>query len=186
MKLFIDPGHGLSNSKPGVYDPGACFGTFQEATLALIWAHALRNACESVGIPVEMSRHDRSDAAPVGSRVAMAKAKGCTHFVSIHLNAADTQSAHGVETLYEGTPKAAFAESIQRVLVKELGLRNRGTKWASIDLKRKLAVLAFPGPAALLELGFITNAGDREVVMNACVMQRTCKALAERLREMAA
>lgn len=181
MKLCIDPGHGLSNSKTGVYDPGACSGVHQEATIVLIWAHALRCACEAKGIPVWMTRHDRGDAAPVGTRATRAKAAGCTHFISLHLNASDSPQSNGVETIYEGVSKIEFAAGIQRLLVSSLVLRNRGVKSASQDLKRTLAVLRFSGPAALLELGFVTNEADRNKVMDAKVMHATCKVLAEHL-----
>ncbi len=182
MKLCIDPGHGMSNARTGVYDPGAVSGTHQEASIALIWAHELRKACEALGVPVWMTRADASDAAPVGTRAARALQAGCTHFVSIHLNAASPE-AQGVETVYEGTPKARFAEGIQNLLVRELGLRNRKTKWATVDLKRNLAVLRFAGPCALIELGFITNASDVGVLLTDEVRIRTCRALAEHLAQ---
>lgn len=186
MKLCIDPGHGMASRKAGQYDPGACHGTHQEATYALIWSHALRCACEALGIPVYMTRTKRDDPAPLGQRVARAKAAGCTHFVSLHLNWSEDPKSNGVETVYEGTPQARFSEGIQNVLVSNLKLTNRKTKWASIDLKRTLAVLRFPGPCALLELGFITNAKDVERLLNPDVMHLTCAALAAHLQKLRA
>lgn len=181
MRLCIDPGHGMSNARAGVPDPGAVSGQHQEATLALIWAHALRCACEALGIEVWMTRRERDDPAPVGTRVRRAQAAGCTHFISVHLNWSGDPRANGVETVYEGSPKARFAEGIQNVLVRELKLTNRKTKWASIDLRRTLAVLKFPGPVALIEPGFITNSKDMATLLDPEVMQRTCKALAKHL-----
>ena len=181
MKLCIDPGHGLSSRTSGVYDPGACSGPHQEADIALTWSLTLRDACEALSVPVWMTRQHRQDAAPLSKRVAAAKASGCTHLISVHCNASDNPKANGIETLYEGTPRAAFAESLQRVLIGKMGLTNRGIKWASIDLKRTLAVLRFDGPAALIELGFLTNAVDRAKLLDAEVRLQTCAALAVRL-----
>jgi hypothetical protein len=43
MTIILDPGHGLANRKPGIFDPGATTGPIREADIALDWAN-LRTA----------------------------------------------------------------------------------------------------------------------------------------------
>ncbi len=35
MIVILDPGHGLSNRTPGVYDPGVVVGPYSEATIVM-------------------------------------------------------------------------------------------------------------------------------------------------------
>ncbi|GEP46417.1 N-acetylmuramoyl-L-alanine amidase [Brevifollis gellanilyticus] len=176
MKLCIDPGHGMSNKKSGIYDSGALGTLHEEAALALVWSHELRKACEARGIPVWMTRTDRCEATPLGSRVTRAEQAGCTHLISLHLNDADASSANGFETLYRTTHSQSFAEALHEPL-KVMGLRDRGVK-----LRTDLAVLASKHmPSALIELGFIRNAGDISIVTTDAIITQVCGLLADRL-----
>lgn len=76
MKLAIDPGHGMSNRKPGVYDPGACAGGYAEAEIALAWALTGKHIAKEFGIEVWLSRDDNTDPDPVGTRDNRAAAPG--------------------------------------------------------------------------------------------------------------
>jgi N-acetylmuramoyl-L-alanine amidase len=55
MKLTfcIDPGHGMSNRKPGVYDPGATVRVgsteITEAGIVMDWANELKIQLEMLG-----------------------------------------------------------------------------------------------------------------------------------------
>jgi N-acetylmuramoyl-L-alanine amidase len=89
----------------------------------------------------------------------------------LHMNAAEAQSASGVEVVYahNGPPsRAAQAEKIGRLLAEELGLKFRR---ALVDLdtpagkKNGLPILRDTvRPAFLIEFGFITNPADRKRV----------------------
>lgn len=171
FKLCIDPGHGMGNRTDGVFDPGCGEAGLNEASIVLVWAEELRRAVEARGTSVFMTRRDQVTPCPVSRRASLAKTAGCTHFISIHVNDADNALAHGTETLYRDDKE--FAEDLQTELLKGLALRDRGVKQ-----RLNLAVLKFPGKAALLELGFIKNPQDMEAVTNSALRAHTCRMLA--------
>lgn len=179
-KICIDPGHGMSNRKAGVFDPGATHEengvTFQEATIALQYALTLRQELLGRGVPVFMTRDDATDHAPVGQRAANAKAAGCGLFVSLHLNDFDDDAANGVEVLYGKKSDKALADRVQARLLQVTGLKNHGN-----DFKPDLAVLKFAGPAILIELGFIANDKDRETLLNPAMRANICAAIADEI-----
>jgi N-acetylmuramoyl-L-alanine amidase len=136
----------------------------------------LKDALRARGVEVYLTRDDNTDVAPVGSRATAAKAVGCTSFLSLHLNDVESDQANGTETLFRGKMDLNLAAEIQEVAVAVLGTKDRGLKE-----RTDLAVLKFDGPAALLELGFIGNDGDRNRLLSTQVRHDLCEALAEKL-----
>lgn len=180
MKVAIDPGHGMSNVDPGVFDPGAIKQVgntlFREADIALEYAHRLREIFEANGIDVFMTRTDNDDPAPRGTRAPRALNAECTHFVSLHLNSWHTAQANGVEVQYRGITKdKPLADRIQARLLEVTGLNDHEN-----DQRLDLAVLKFQGgPAVLIELGFITNKNDRNFLLKAENRETICQAIFE-------
>ncbi len=178
MKVCIDPGHGMSNRQNGVFDPGATHVEngflFREADIALRYALTLKDVFRARGIEVFMTRDDGTDHAPVGRRATMAKAAGCDVFISVHLNDFEDDKAHGLEVLYRDTEDKAFAQKLQDALLQVTGLRDR-----SIKARPDLAVLKFEGLAALVELGFIGNDGDRTKLLDAQVRDAITRKIAD-------
>ncbi|MBB5019135.1 N-acetylmuramoyl-L-alanine amidase [Chitinivorax tropicus] len=176
MKIAIDPGHGMSNKQPGVYDPGAMHRengfSYQEADIALRYGLSLRDVIRARGHQVFMTRDDATDHMPVGKRAAAAKAAGCQTLVSLHLNDAEVDTAHGLEVLYRDDK--VLAEKLQARLVQVTGLRDRGAK-----PRPDLAVLKFAGLAVLVELGFIANDGDRNTLLDPAMREKICEAIAD-------
>lgn len=169
MKLGIDPGHGMGNRKPGVYDPGAGAGGHTEAEIVLAWGLALRDACTRAGIPVWMTRDDRTDVTPLGTRDNRAAASGCTRFISLHNNGSLLPVARGVETFYRDAGDKAWAWSVHRATVLHVASKDRGLKPEGETKAGRLAVLGFAGPACLVELGFISSPSDRVRLLDSSV-----------------
>jgi len=167
IKFCIDPGHGMGNIKAGKYDPGASGGGLTEADVVLHWALTGKWVASQLGIPVFLTRDDDSDSDPVSLRDDLAKANGCTHFLSLHCNAA-SPVARGVETFYRDAADKVLAQKVQDSLLKVYGpeVPNRGLKLESQSQHPRLAVLDFGPPAALVELGFISNANDRVLLVS--------------------
>lgn len=170
-KLCIDPGHGLGNKRPGIYDPGAVSGGVSEADVVLMYAltvkFVFRQKLLERGGPVLsdslfLTRDEASDVTPVGRRDNMAENAGCTHLISLHLNAG---GGTGIETICRGSEDRAFGERVHRGVVDALDLRDRGLKDESQSHVGKLAVLEFRGPACLVELGFVDQPSDREKLL---------------------
>ena len=180
MKVAIDPGHGLSNASPGVFDSGAVkrvgSNTFAEADIVLRYGLTLNRLFEDAGISTFMTRSSSADPAPVGRRAARARDAECTHFVSLHLNSASSPQANGVEVLFRDNQKdESLADRVQRRLLAVTGLRDRGN-----DRRTDLAVLRFSaGPAILIELGFISNDNDRNFLLQGTNRDAICQAIFE-------
>lgn len=177
-KVCIDPGHGMSNRSHGVYDPGATDRDggieYQEADIALKYGLSLKDVFRAKQVEVFMTRDDSTDHAPVGQRASNAKNAECDVFISLHLNAAEVDQANGLEVLYRDNADASLAQKLQTALIGATGLRDRGVKQ-----RTDLAVLKFEGPAALVELGFISNNPDRTKLLNPQVREAVCKAIFE-------
>jgi len=169
-RICIDPGHGLLRVKPRLFDPGAVHPPYREADIVLDYAHRLRLACLSAGHEVVMTRQADEDVAPLLGRVRHARAQRSDMLISLHTNAAVSREAHGIETLFKVSKD--FATDLQRASVESIGLRDRGLKPRPL-----LAVLQFPGPCALIELGFITNDDDRAVMLSPRTQDRFAAAI---------
>lgn len=165
MKLAIDCGHGMGNARPGVYDSGAAAGGVTEADVALQIGETVKFYCLQAGIACHMIRTGRADANPVGGRDEEAERAGCTHFLSIHLNAGPA-SATGTETLYRDKTDMLFAAKVQKAALDAWGLKDRGLKPETASQHSRLAVFDFNGPCCLLETGFVTSAKDRAALLS--------------------
>lgn len=177
MKICIDPGHGMSNRKPGVYDPGACNGDDSEAEIVMDWANRLRNILKARGHYVVRTRVDDKDPAPIGKRAQIAKAYGCDILISLHCNAANGR-ASGTETFYRGEANKTKAVKLNKAVVDALGTKNRGVKTEEQSQHTRLAVLGFP-QSYLIELGFIDNPDDLSKLTCFKLQQAACEALAD-------
>lgn len=184
MKIAVDPGHGKSNSAPGVYDPGAEHESngvkYQEADIALGYGLALRDVLQARHIDLFMTRENATDEAPVGKRAGRAEHAGCTLFVSLHLNDSDSEAAKGLEVLYRDDEYEPLAKAMHDALIRTTGFEPRGAKQ-----RLDLAVLKFHGPAILIELGFISNDGDRTQLLKPQVRASVCGTIADVLQAQA-
>ena len=158
MKIAIDPGHGFSNRRRGVYDPGAVGGGLEEADIALDWALTGKWLCKEAGVACFLTRDDDTDPTPVGQRDDRAELAGCTHFISLHCNAG---GGTGTETFFRDARDNVLAAIVNQSAVGALGTKNRGLKSEGASQHQTLAIFDFDGPACLLEIGFIDNPNDR-------------------------
>lgn len=161
MKLCIDPGHGMANKSAGVYDPGAVAGGFNEADIVLQWALTGKWVLQQAGLECWLTRDDDSDQAPLADRVHQARQAGCNLYIALHCNAAVDPGATGTETYYRDDIDKQLAAVVQGAALEALYLRDRGLRTEGQSQHARLAVLEFTGPACLVELGFISNPGDR-------------------------
>ncbi len=177
MTVVLDPGHGMGNRKPGVFDPGAVSNGIREADIALAWCNEIRGLLMARGNKVVRTRVDNNDPAPIGQRAGIARQYGGTIMLSLHCNAA-TGSASGTETFYRGEANKATAERINAAVVSALGTRDRGVKTESASQHARLAVMAFQ-PCFLLEIGFIDNASDRAKMLDPDLRKAACKMIVD-------
>ncbi len=151
--VVIDPGHG------GV-DPGAVYQGITEKELCLDIAIFLNDLLKEEGVQTYMLREEDSYLSTY-ERAYLANALDAKLFLSIHNNAALSNVARGSETLYFGPDHTAFngkdfAKILQLNMIEMLGTVDRG-----IISRPELVVLRQTKmPAALVEIGFMTNPDD--------------------------
>lgn len=159
--IYLDAGHGLGSSSPGVYDPGALGDGYKEAeqTAELVELTA-KYARELYGLNVYTNVNSNVQ---YWNRQADAAARECTSFVSIHFNASNGAGT-GSESYIHATDAAPGSDTLQSIMHKRLvsgvGLRDRGTKQKELSVCNGSSTGI---PATLLEVCFIDNASDMQV-----------------------
>lgn len=184
MHFGIDAGHGLGNRTAGTYDPGAVAldsGGNQccEADITLIYAWVLADELKSLGLGSSLIREHTQHEVKLLSRVSRAVNLGCDAIISIHTNAAESPTASGCEVWYgdEKKDRPLATAILTGIVSTDLGIRNRGLK-KNIGL----AVLKTTMPAALLEIGFISNSQERLVISNITNVRKICRSIANQIK----
>ena len=166
-RIVLDAGHGGR-------DPGAIGKTLQEKAVNLSLAYCLKMSLERMGYSVYMTRY-RDEYIRFATRIDVANREEADLFISLHCNGHQNLIANGVETYHfpgskKGTP---LAEAIQKELVVATGLRNRGVKGAAYYVLRRTKM-----PAALVELAFITNPSEEELLSDMAFLVSSANAIA--------
>jgi len=154
MKAVINYGHG---PKDVGYDPGAIGPTgYQEATQNKEVGERVVRKLQANGW--EILAIQDGDLWDVTNR---ANDFNPHYFLSIHANSFADNNAHGVETiaLAAGGMGEKMAKEIQKELVAATGLSNRGVKFNNLHVLRETDC-----PAALVEIGFISNPAEEALV----------------------
>ncbi|NQP28963.1 cell wall hydrolase [Streptococcus suis] len=187
--VYIDPGHGGRDS-------GASYGGVHEKNLALSVSNKLRENLLQYGINVLMTRTGDYDVDFKTERSRMTNASNADLFISVHFNAtgAGVSNSTGIETYWyqydpEYQPKInkemhnnptrlaeseILANKVQESLIKETGAVNRGVRRETFAVLRETAI-----PAILVELGFMDNPSELQVIKQDSYHTRLAKALAQ-------
>ncbi|MCX6996369.1 MAG: N-acetylmuramoyl-L-alanine amidase [Kiritimatiellaeota bacterium] len=177
--VVLDPGHG------GVDQGASGRRGLVESRTALDIARRVRAKLVNAGLRAYLTREvDRF--IELDERARMAAARQADLFVSIHLNAAQNASSHGIETYVltcHGYPSTAATSdtrngaryaangcdmlntilgySLQKNIKDATAAEDRGLRRA-----RFLVLRAAPCAAALIEGGFMSNLNDEKSLMN--------------------
>ena len=154
IKVCLDPGHGGK-------DPGAVGHGYKEKDLTLRIAIEAGKILEDYGVEVVYTR--TSDVyVELQDRAKIANTAKVDSFTSIHINSATNNIANGVETFNYTNSQSGkpLSTSIQDSLVNsKVFQNNRGVKEANFAVLRLTNM-----PACLVELGFITNKDDVDIL----------------------
>ena len=160
IKIYIDQGHNPASPNAGAEGNGLreqdIVYRVGEELFALLDANPEFDP--RLSRPTPTTQLGTSNASSLRIRVDQANAWGADYFISIHTNASSLPAATGSEALVYSNPSraASLASDILRELNAATGLRNRGIiERPGLYVLRRTAM-----PAVLVELGFITNAGD--------------------------
>lgn len=149
-RVVIDAGHGGE-------DPGTNGGGWEEKVITLSVAQKVQALLEDAEFEVIMSRTDDTFIA-LTDRAALTRTCDAPIFVSIHCNAAENiPTANGIETYAAPNDEddAELAGYLQAQLIAATNAKDRGVKTS------RLVVLTHnEAPAALVEIGFMTNTDE--------------------------
>lgn len=164
--VVIDPGH-------GGHDLGGHYGKVYEKHLALDTSMRLENYLKSSGYRTVMTR--RSDAfISLSRRTSIANSHSNSIFVSIHYNYTWKRDVSGLETFYYGSRSKVLANYLHSGMMRRAKTGNRGVKFA-----RYYVIRNSKNPAALVELGFVSNYRERERMKKASWRDSLARGLAE-------
>ena len=192
-KIVIDPGHGGK-------DPGCQSGVVKEKDINLQVSLRLADLLRKRGYTVYMTR--QSDIFPtLDQRVNVANKIKPDLYISLHCNATANPAIDGIE-VYCATaagsapsdskvisPKscpanaydlenAYLAYHIQKRLVSAIKSSDRGARH-----KRFKVIADTAAPCILVEMGFLTNAGDRQALAHSQRQMLTATAIANAIEE---
>ena len=154
-KICIDPGHGGK-------DPGASTQGVNEKDIVLNVSTTLKQMLEKQGLQVIMTRTNDTFV-ELKERCNIANREKADVFVSIHCNSASSTQAHGFEIFHSmGSTKGNKLSADIKLCVNEnksLIRADRGIKPANFTVLTGTNM-----PAVLVELAFISNDADRELL----------------------
>ncbi|MBU8878765.1 N-acetylmuramoyl-L-alanine amidase [Bacillus sp. FJAT-29790] len=164
VKLFIDPGHGGTDS-------GAVGNGLQEKNLTLQICKRIRDMLTDFeNAQVKLSR-ETDETVSLNQRTEMANTWGADFFLSVHINA--TPGGFGYEDhIYPGSGGVTVANQniIHEEVVKQVDFHDRGEKQSNFHVLRESKM-----PALLTENGFIDNAGDAAKLKKADFIDRIAR-----------
>ena len=171
IKIVVDPGHGgKENGATG------CFWD-KEKDIALKISKHLEHELKSRGAKVIMTReHDNT----VGlyERIDIANNNDATIFVSIHNNALpDTLNPNehrGTSIFYYYNQAKPIAQTVLKTMIEELGTQNDGIHQQSFAVVRNTGALSI-----LIEVAYLINPDDNEMLINHNFQKNTAKAIAD-------
>lgn len=165
IKIYIDQGHNPVNPNAGAEGNG-----YREQDITYDIGVRLAALLRADGFETRLSRTTpdtilgTSNASSLRTRVSDANSWGADYFISLHTNASVITTASGSEAYVFrlGTQAEFLAQNILEQLSFATGLPNRGVfARPSLYVVRRTAM-----PALLLEMGFITNPADADLMAN--------------------
>lgn len=167
IKIYIDQGH-----NPSGFNTGAEGNGYYEQDLTYEIGRRLYNLLRTnpeftprLSRPTPETILGTNNSTSLTERVRQANSWPADIFISLHNNAAENPNATGNEALVYG-PGSTVAEALGSRILEQLtlttGLRNRG-----IVYRPGLYVLKETSmPAVLVEMGFISNSYDADLLAN--------------------
>ncbi len=199
IRIVLDPGHGGK-------DKGTVVSGVTEKSLCLNLAKKLKTRLEAKGYRVFLTRTLDSTAISLEERARLAARHKADLFISLHINAAGTTTASGIETYaytpsnepstsnahvepsdrkvhpahHSGAHNTLLAHSLQKQLLITTGAQDRGgPRMGRFKVLRLLQSTA-PGhmcPGALVELGFLTHPEEGAKLQTQAYQQRLVEGL---------
>ena len=182
MRVVVDPGHAGRN-----IDPGAVNATtgLQEAGVALSVSRLVEKYLLAVGYEVKLTRIDweQAETDDLSYRTALANDWGADIFISLHCNSAENPRAEGYEvwTSPGDTLGDTLATCIYGQIAAEFPDRAGRTDYSDGDPDKEsrfYVLVHTDAPACLVEMAFISNDAEAELLADAAWQDRYARAIA--------
>lgn len=182
MRVVIDPGHAGRN-----IDPGAVNKTtgLQEADISLSVSRLVEKYLLAVGYEVKLTRTDfeQVETDDLSYRTTLANDWGADIFISLHCNSATNQKAKGYEvwTSPGNTLGDKLATCIYEQIAAEFPDRAGRTDYSDGDPDKEsrfYVLVHTDAPACLVEMAFISNDAEAELLADAAWQDRYARAIA--------
>lgn len=173
IDIMLDAGH-------GGHDPGAVGPTgLRESDVNLQIALAVGEILTRNGVTVGYTRTTNVFVS-VGDRARIANNASALNFLSIHINGFSDPAAHGTETFafQPGADSERLARAVQKHLIRAIGLRDRGVKFANFQVLRETNM-----PAALVEVAFISNPREEALMRTPEFIRNASQGIADGVME---
>ena len=124
---------------------------------------------------IRTSNRKRSD---LSRRVNMINNSKCDLFLSIHLNAEDTNTWRGAQVFYDdiNISNKKLANILQKQFKYDLKTSRKVKKVDNLYLQRRVKV-----PGVLIEVGFLSNANERYLLKNKSYQIKTVNSITKGL-----
>lgn len=163
VTIVLDSGHDY-NKTDGKYTNGIDSGAIaydgtQEANINERLSKEIKLELEKQGIDVILTKKFSNTKTTLGERIKIGNQENVDGYISIHNNSNKNRKIVGTEVFYNkyGQP---IAKEICQPLAEHLKTKNRGEKISPYYINK------INKPAALVEVGFITNPKECEKVDN--------------------
>ncbi|MGD6968889.1 N-acetylmuramoyl-L-alanine amidase CwlD [Rossellomorea vietnamensis] len=185
--IYLDPGHGGAD---GGADSGEGSAKVLEKDIALNVTLMLRDYFQEQGALVILTREEDHDLAPEGmkgysrrktedlkKRLDLINSSDADLYLSIHLNAIPSSRWSGAQTFYNPKFKEnkEVATSIQSELIRNL----ENTKREAKGIQNVYLVKHINKPGALVEIGFLSNPGEKANLMTEKYQQKVAASIYE-------
>ncbi|GGD26597.1 N-acetylmuramoyl-L-alanine amidase CwlD [Pontibacillus salipaludis] len=167
--IVIDPGHG------GV--DGGAVGSDEtlEKEITLEVSKKLRDYLQQAGALVYMTRERDVDLADedeksiskrksqdLKRRVEFINDKEADFYVSVHLNAIPSPKWHGAQSFYNAS--SPESEQLAKLIQSEIKRNLENTNRSALAISNMYLLRSTESPGALVEIGFLSNAHERELL----------------------
>lgn len=176
--VVIDAGHGGT-------DGGAVNGQTHEKDLNLAIARLVKKLNNNPNLNVVLTR-DADVFHNVKEKVDITKKANADLFVSIHINAAPDAISSGMEVVVAGLPGNPFSQQSTRLATLLVNNVSTVYKTEKAIQKRDSKVYVLDQnicPAAIVELGYITNNEDLSFITNAANQEKLAKKVLQSIED---
>jgi N-acetylmuramoyl-L-alanine amidase len=175
IKILLDPGHGGKES--GASGPTG----YLEKDLNLVVSKLLKDELVKRGATVVMTRSDDKEVS-LGDRQTIIDKEEPAISISIHHNSlpddGDAEKIKGFAAFWYHPQAHSLAIFLHNYVVKKLKRPSYGVFWDNLALTRPAST-----PSVLLELGFMSNPDEFELVTNPSEQKKEASSIAKAIVE---